>query len=143
MQNLEQTHPKFLQLKSLLTEIEDIYAATAVLHWDWKTYMPSKGVEARGRQLATLNQIAHVKFTDGTVAQLLEDLRDYEQDSLYNSDESSLIRLTRRNYDIASKVPTEFEVRFSHLQTECYQAWTIARSEDNFALVEPALTRML
>jgi carboxypeptidase Taq len=143
IQNLEQTHPKFLQLKSLLAEIEDLYAAAAVLHWDWKTYMPPKGVEARGRQLATLNQIAHEKFTNGAIAQLLEDLKDYQQDSPYESDEASLIRLTRHHCEIETKVPTEFTTRFSDVQTECYQAWTIARSEDNFALVEPALIRML
>ncbi len=52
---------------------------------------------------------------------MFKDLTTYEQDSPYDSDEASLIRLTRRNYDLASKVPAEFEVRFSLLQTECYQ----------------------
>ncbi len=143
MQTLEQTHPTFLKLKSLLAEIEDIYGATSVLHWDQKTYMPSKGSGARGRQLATLNQIAHEKFTDGTIEQLLDDLVSYERDLPYDSDEASLIRLTRRDCDRASKVPTEFEVRFSRLQTDCYEAWAIARAEQNFALVQPMLERML
>jgi carboxypeptidase Taq len=138
-----QTHPKFSKLKSLLAEIEDLYGAAALLHWDQKTYMPSKGIEARGRQLATLHQIAHEKFTDGTIAQLLDDLTTYERDLPYDSNEASLVRLTRRNCDLASKVPTEFELRFSLLQTECYQAWAAARSENNFALVQPTLERML
>ncbi len=138
-----QTHPKFSKLRSLLTEIEDLYGAAALLHWDQKTYMPSKGIGARGRQIATLERIAHEKFTDGTIAQLIEDLRTYERDSPYDSDEASLIRLTRRNCNLASKVPTEYEVRLSLLQTECYQAWATARSENNFALVEPTLERML
>lgn len=138
-----QAHPKFSKLKSLLAEIEDLYAAAALLHWDQKTYMPSKGIEARGRQLATLHQIAHEKFTDGTIAHLLDDLTTYERDLPYDSDEASLLRLTRRNCDLASKVPTEFELRFSLLQTECYQAWVTARSENNFTLVQPALERML
>jgi carboxypeptidase Taq len=143
MQTPTKTDPKFLQLKSLLTEIEDLYGAAALLHWDQKTYMPSKGIGARGRQLATLHQIAHEKFTDGTIAQLLDDLITYERDSLYDSNEASMIRLTRRNCDLASKVPAEFEMRFSLLQTECYQAWATARQENNFGLVQPALERML
>jgi carboxypeptidase Taq len=105
--------------------------------------MPSKGIEARGRQLATLHQIAHEKFTDGTIAQLIEDLTTYERDLPYDSDEASLVRLTRRNRDLAAKVPSEFELRISLLQTECYQAWATARQENNFALVQPTLERML
>lgn len=110
-----QTHPKFSKLKSFLTEIEDLYGAIALLHWDQKTYMPPNGIEARGRQLATLAKVAHEKFTNGTIAQLIEDLTAYEQDLSYDSDEASLIRLTRRNCDLASRVPTEFDVRLSLL----------------------------
>jgi carboxypeptidase Taq len=143
MQTTQQTHPKLLKLKSLLAEIEDLYSAASVLYWDSKTYMPPKGFAARGRQLATLEQIAHSKFTDGTIAQLLEDLKDYERDSDYSSDDASLIRLTRRECDRSSKVPTEFTGRFSHVQTECYEAWAKARPENNFALVQPFLERML
>jgi carboxypeptidase Taq len=143
MQTPTQTHPKFLQLKSLLTEIEDLNAAAALLYWDQTIYMPPRGIEARGRQLATLDRIAHEKFTDGTIADLLDDLTTYERDSPYDSDEASLIRLTRRNCDLASKVPTEFEVRLSLLQTECYQNWATARQDNNFGLVQPNLERML
>ena len=143
MQIPAQTHPKFVKLRSLLAEIEDLKAAAALLYWDQTTYMPPKGIEARGRQLATLDRIAHEKFTDGTIADLLDDLTTYERDAYYDSDEASLIRLTRRNCGLASKVPTEFEVRFSLLQTECYQAWATARAENNFALVQPTMERML
>ncbi len=143
MQALEPTNPKFLKLRSLLAEIEDLNAAAALLYWDQTTYMPPKGIEARGRQLATLDRIAHEKFTDGTIADLLDDLTTYERDAHYDSDEASLIRLTRRNCDLASKVPTEFEVRLSLLQTECYQGWATARQENNFRLVQPTLERML
>jgi carboxypeptidase Taq len=143
MQTIAQTHPKFLKLKSLLVEIEDIYAAAAVLDWDRVTYMPHKGIAARGRQLATLNQIGHEKFTNGLIAELLDDLTTYEQDLPYDSDEASLIRLTRRDCALASQVPAEFAGRFSQMGTECYQAWAAARPENNFALVQPALERML
>lgn len=105
MQTLETTHPKFLKLKSLLAEINDINAAAALLSWDQATYMPPSGAAARGRQLATLRQIAHGKFTDGAIAQLLEDLQSYAADLPYDSDEVSLIRVTRRSYERAAKFP--------------------------------------
>jgi carboxypeptidase Taq len=143
MQVTEQTNPKLLKLKSLLAEIEDLHSAASVLYWDSKTYMPPNGFAARGRQLATLEQIAHEKFTDGKIAQLLEDLTDYERGLDYSADDASLLRLTRRQCDRSSKVPTEFTGRFSHVQTECYEAWARARPENNFALVQPFLERML
>jgi carboxypeptidase Taq len=143
MPTKQQTPVKFEKLTSLLAEINDLHAAAAVLYWDRNTYMPSKGMPARGRQLATLSQIAHQKFTDGTIAQLLDDLTGYENDLPYDADDASLIRLTRRECDRASKIPAEFTARFSHIQSECYQAWAIARQENNFPHVQPSLERML
>ncbi len=143
MKTTEQIHPKLLKLKWLLAEIEDLYSAASVLHWDSKTYMPPKGFAARGRQLATLEQIAHEKFTDGKIAQLLEDLTSFERGLDYSSDDASLLRLTRRQCDRSSKVPTEFTARFSNLQSECYEAWGRARPENNFGIVQPLLEKML
>jgi carboxypeptidase Taq len=143
MQTLEKTHPKFLTLKSLLAEINDIHSASALLYWDQATYMPPRGAAARGRQLATLKQIAHHKFTDGTIAELLNDLATYAADLPYNSDEASLWRLVRRSCDRASKIPTHFTARSSHLRSECYQVWAQARPANDFALVQPYLEKML
>lgn len=143
MQTLEKIHPKLLTLKSLLAEIHDIHAAAALLHWDQSTYMPPGGAAARGRQIATLRQIAHEKFTNGTIAQLLADLESYEAELPYESDAASLIRLTRRNCDRASRIPSEYTARSSQLRSECYHAWAQARPANNFALVQPYLEQML
>ncbi|MDX2244138.1 MAG: carboxypeptidase M32 [Leptolyngbyaceae cyanobacterium bins.302] len=143
MQTLEKTPTAFLKLKSLLAEINDIQSAAAVLHWDEATYMPPKGAAARGRQLATLRQIAHEKFTSGSIAQLLDDLESYAANLPYDSDAASLLRVTRRSYDRATKIPSDFTARFSQLRSQAYQAWAQARPENNFALVQPYLERMV
>lgn len=143
MQTIERTHSSFLKLKTQLAEINDIQAAAALLYWDQATYMPLKGAAARGRQLATLRQLAHEKFTDGTIADLLEDLQSYAADLPYDSDEASLIRVTRRNYDRATKIPAEYTARSSQVRSQAYQVWAQARPENNFALVQPYLEQML
>jgi carboxypeptidase Taq len=143
MQTLEKTHPKLQILKTRLTEINDIDSAAALLYWDQATYMPPGGAAARGRQLATLRQISHEKFTSPEIGQLLEDLQNYETELPYGSDEASLIRITRRRYDRATKVPASFMARFSQHRTGCYEAWAKARPESNFALVQPSLEKML
>ncbi len=143
MQTLERTHPKFLELKARLAEIDDISSAASLLYWDQATHMPPGGAVARGRQLATLRQIAHEKLTDRAIAQLLDELQSYEAELPYNSDEASLIRVTRRMHEQAAKVPADFTAKFSQHRTQCYQIWAKARPDNNFALVQPYLEKML
>lgn len=140
---LAKTEPKLLELKTRLTEIHDIEAAASLLYWDQATYMPSGGAAARGRQLATLQQISHSKFTDPAIGQLLEDLRSLEESFPYDSDEASLIRITRRNYETAVRVPAKFMAQFSMHRTQSYEAWAAARPANNFALVQPYLEKTL
>ncbi|RYG29147.1 MAG: carboxypeptidase M32, partial [Chitinophagaceae bacterium] len=49
---------------SHLQKIADLKYASAVLQWDQETYLPPGGNEIRGRQLATLNEVAHAMFAD-------------------------------------------------------------------------------
>ena len=143
MQTLEKTEPKLLELKTRLTEINDIESAASLLYWDQATYMPPGGAVARGRQIATLRQIAHQKFTDSTIGQLLEDLHPYAQSLPYDADEASLIRITKRNYDRAVQIPSEFIAKMSRHRAESYMAWSQARPENNFAAVQPYLEKTL
>ncbi len=143
MQTLEKIHPKLQELKTSLTEINDLESAAALLYWDQATYMPDGGTAARGRQMATLRQIAHTKFTDPAIGQLLEDLRDYEASLPYDSDKASLIRVTRHDYQRAVKIPPSFTAKFSYHSAECYEAWAKARPANNFAAVQPYLEKTL
>lgn len=143
MQTLEKTHPKLQELKTRLSEINDIESAASLLYWDQATYMPSGGAMARGRQLATLRHIAHTKFTDPAIGQLLEDLSSYETSLSEDSDEASLIRVTRHDYERAVKIPADFTARFSQHSTETYEVWAKARSTNDFAAVQPYLEKTL
>ncbi|MDY6937554.1 MAG: carboxypeptidase M32 [Cyanobacteriota bacterium] len=143
MQTLNKIDPKFRELTSRLSQIKDLDAASALLDWDQTTYMPPGGASARGRQIATLRQIAHQKMNDPALGQLLEDLRNYERDLPYQSKDASLIRLARRNYEKAMQVPASFMAELSMHQAQCYEAWTKARPDNNFALVQPYLEKTL
>ena len=97
---------KLNDLKKRLAEISDINNAAAILGWDQQTYMPPGGAEARARQLATLSHIAHEKFIDDAIGHLLEELQAYAKSLPYDSDDASLIRVTKRDYDKARRVPS-------------------------------------
>ncbi len=124
---------KLQELKTRLMEVNDLNSANAVLSWDQTTYMPPGGAPARARQMATLSRLAHEKFTDLVIGRLLDDLRPYEESLPYDSDEASLIRVTRREYDKAIKVPPEFVARLNSHAATSYQAWTEARPANDFA----------
>lgn len=143
MQTLEKTEPKLVELKARLTEINDVESAASLLYWDQATYMPPGGAAARGRQMGTLHQIAHTKFIDPAIGQLLEDLRPYEASLPYDSDEASLIRITRHDYERAVKIPASFTAKFSHHSAESYEAWAKARAANDFAAVQPYLEKTL
>jgi carboxypeptidase Taq len=57
-----------------MQKIADVKYASAVLQWDQETYLPKKGNDCRGRQIATLSEIAHQLFTDEKLGQLLQEL---------------------------------------------------------------------
>jgi carboxypeptidase Taq len=134
---------KLLELKQRLQEITDIRSARRVLSWDQSTYMPKGGAEARGRQMSTLSKLAHQKFTDPNVGELLEDLRSLEQTLPYDSDDASLIRVTRKNYEKRLKVPEKFVVASSKNASDSYEAWAEARPENDFKKTFSHLERTL
>jgi carboxypeptidase Taq len=134
---------KLRQLKERLAEINDLEKASAVLGWDQATYMPPGGSEARARQSATLDRLAQEKFTDPAIGKLLDELQPYAEGLPYDSDDASLIRVTRRNFERMTKVPAEFIWELSEHSNRSYQVWAEARPENDFAKVQPYLEKTL
>jgi carboxypeptidase Taq len=134
---------KLKELKERLVEINNIQSSASLLHWDQATYMPPGGAAARSRQIATLERLAHEKFVDPAIGKLLEELQSYEEGEPYDSDDASFIRVTRRDYEKAVKVPAEFmEQLYSHAAAS-YEIWTKARPANDFKSVEPCLEKTL
>jgi carboxypeptidase Taq len=134
---------KLTKLKFLLAEVNDLNNAAAVLGWDQSVNMPSGGGPARGRQMATLAQIAQEKFIDKKIGRLLDQLSTYEESLPFDSDDASLIRVARRDYERALKVPPEFMAELNIHGAETYQLWTEARPANDFARVRPKLEKTL
>lgn len=134
---------KLTELKSLLAEVNDLNNAAAVLGWDQATYMPSGGAPARGRQMATLAKVAQEKFIDKKIGKLLDQLGKYEESLPFDSDDASYIRVARRDYERATKIPPEFLGELNVHSAETYQMWTEARPANDFAKVRPNLERTL
>ncbi|HJR93811.1 MAG TPA: carboxypeptidase M32 [Gaiellaceae bacterium] len=130
-------------LKERLAEISDLARASSVLAWDQKVTMPEGGHPARADQLATLSKVIHEKFVDEELGRLLERLRPLEESLDYDSDEASLIRVTRRDWEKQRRVPTELRVELTRAAALGNQVWIEARATNDFAKFLPALQRNL
>ena len=82
--------------------------------------------------MATLSRLAHEKFVDPAVGKLLDALVPYEESLAYDSDEASLLRVTRRDYERSIKIPVEFVAEMRSHSSESYQVWTEARPANDF-----------
>ncbi len=136
-------HPQLQELREILAQVNDLSSASALLHWDQATYMPAGGAAARGRQLATLSRLAHETFVHPRVGELLENLRDLESEVDSDGFEAALIRVTRRDYEKAARIPTEFEARMSEHSAIAYETWTRARPANDWNLICPTMEKTL
>ena len=131
------------ELKARLREIGDLRAAGAVLSWDQATYMPPGGADARGRQMAMLSRLAHERLVAPGVGRLIEALIPYGESLPPGSDDAGLIRVARRDYEKAIKVPADYVARVSAHSAASYQAWTRARPANDFRRMVPYLEKTL
>src|SRR6478736_4309769 len=120
------------ELKVRLREIADLSAAAAVLDWDQATYMPQGGAQARGRQAALLSRLAHERRISPRIGELLGRLGPYGDSLQYEHDDAFLLRVTRRRYEKAIKVPADYVARANAHYAESYDAWTRARPANDF-----------
>jgi len=134
------THESDLSaLKDHLRTIDDLRRAASVLHWDQATYMPPGGAAARGRQLALLGRVAHERLTCSDVGRLLDALTPWAEAQGADSDVAALIRVTRRDYERATRVPAAFVQRLNEHTAASYHVWERARPANDFAAVRPLL----
>ena len=132
---------KLLPLKAILAEVTDLYRARAVLDWDQETYMPPGGVQNRAEQASTLSEVAHRRFTSDEVGRLLDETDGTVAKMPFESDEASLVRVTRRDYDQARKLPAELVAEIARTSSTARPFWQQARREANFAIFAPYLEK--
>ena len=129
------------ELKNRLAEITDLGKVAALVGWDQRVFMPPAGGPVRAEQNATLSRIIHEKFTDPEIGRLLEALASYEESQPYESDDASLIRTARADYEKAVRVPGDLRVELSRAASLGYEAWHEARATNDYEKLRPHLER--
>jgi carboxypeptidase Taq len=134
---------QYQQLRDRLGEIHDLNKIGWVLNWDQRTMMAPGGAGVRAEQIATINRIAHEKFTADEVGGLLDALRGLEESEPADSEAAALIRRTRYDYERERRVPGELRVAMARAQALANGAWVAARRANDFAGFKPSLVEIL
>jgi carboxypeptidase Taq len=134
---------RYAKLKARLAEIFDLRRTQELLFWDQTVMMPPAGATVRSAQLTTLDRLAHELFISDETGGLLEELRPYEDALEYDSDEASLIRTVRRDWEKARRVPAELASAMVRAVSEGQDIWAKAREQSSYALFRPHLEHAL
>ena len=133
--------PQLERLKAVLAGVADLYHAQQILEWDARVSMPHAGAEARADVASTVTQLAHGRFASDEVGKLLDDLDAAGQDP--DSVEGALIRITRREWERASRIPPELAGEMVQSSGVAVAAWDEAKAASDFEAFSPHLKRQL
>jgi len=134
---------KLRQLKKLWEEIADFKATSALLEWDQLVNMPEGAAQDRGEQIATIEKIAHDKLTSDEIGRLLDDLKIMLDQNDADSDDARIIKVAKRHYDKAIKVPAAFVSEFARASTIGQSVWEKAKLESSFETFRPCLEQLV
>jgi carboxypeptidase Taq len=131
------------RLKERLAQVTDLGKVARLLSWDQQTMMPPAGTAHRADQFSTLLRLMHELFTDPEVGGMLDELGPVAESVDPDSDDAALIRLTRREYEKAVKVPASLRAEMARSAAEARPVWVKAKAESDFASFLPSLERIV
>jgi len=126
-------------LRERLATISDLGTAASVLAWDQQTYMPEGGVAGRAEQLATLSRLAHEMLVADETRSLMESVEEPEPGTV----EAATLRLARREYERATKLPSDLVAEMSRTRAIAEPAWAAARASSDWSAFRPHLEKIL
>ncbi len=109
------------------------------LGWDQETTMPRGAAPQRAEEMAAMESVLHARRTDPQLADWLQAI----DPSALDEAGSAQVRLIRRSYDRASKVPAELATRLARLTSEAQGIWAEAREEDDVTAFLPTLAKVV
>ncbi len=129
-------------LKDHLAEVKALSEAVAVLGWDQQTYMPAGGAAGRAAQITALVRVIHEKATSQDLARLL-DVAERAGGSDPDGDDAALLRAARRDFDKATRIPTDLAGEMARVTTLAHEEWAAARDASDWARFAPWLEQIL
>ncbi|WP_416068119.1 carboxypeptidase M32 [Rhizobium sp. ZK1] len=133
----------FAAFENEIARINDILCAVNLLTWDARTMMPPGGVDARGKQIATLAGLARDLATSDKLQRAIEGARS-ELSGIDVGDRRKLaLEKAAEAIDTLSRIPASLVSAAAELKTVAQAAWSSARAANDFAAFAPFLERTM
>ncbi len=128
-------------LRERMAALADLRNVAQLLDWDQQTMMPPRGAAARAETVATVQRISHEMFVSDETGRLLDAAASALNGASPDSDEAALVRVGRRHWEKARRVPSELAADLARAASVGQQAWIAARANSDFASFVPYLER--
>jgi carboxypeptidase Taq len=128
-------------LKERLAPILDLHRVMRILGWDQQTMMPAAGAGHRAEQMGTLQLLAHQLLVADETGRLLGEAEREAEPLDPDSDDACLVRIVRRDYDKAVRVPSELRAEMARASAEARPVWVKAKADSDFQAFLPVLER--
>lgn len=137
------TPASITRLNALVGEVVDLRHAATLIGWDERVLMPPGGVTVHAEMAATIQRIAHEKFTSPDLGRALEDAAKDVEALPADSPVKRLVGTTARDYARAARVPSAWVEKHAHVASAAHQAWKDARESSNYAIFRPHLEQVV
>ncbi len=135
------TTDPFEALRERMAALADLRNVSQLLDWDQQTMMPPRGATARAETVATVQRLSHEMFVSDETGRLLEAAAAALDGASPDSDDAALVRVGRRRWEKARRVPSRLAADLARAASLGQQAWVVARSQSDFASFVPYLER--
>ena len=129
------------QLSLLQKKLYAYHTASAALFLDGETVAPKDTAEGRGVALGILAGEAHKLLTAPETGELLAFLAD--EKAQLDARQNRQVELLVRAWKQISRIPAEEYMEYAMLTNEASDIWHRAKEQDDFALFQPALEKLV
>ena len=126
-------------IKQFQKEIILLGQISGLLDWDHQTYMPKEANKARSEQNALMSSIIHLKLTDDSFYNAIQQLKKEKLDN-YNT---RLIEKIDKELNKSRKIPLHFVKELSMTTSIAFNAWLEARKKNDFTIFQPHLEKIV
>ncbi len=139
---VRQASKPYDELMRLLRDAATLHSVQTLLGWDQETIMPHAGGPLRADQLAAMSGVVHKAWTAPRIGELLQTCA---ADAAVMADPGAAanIREAQREYDRATKLPTELVQEMAQTFSQSIEVWREARGKSDFAAFAPWLEKVV
>lgn len=124
-------------LMAFQRETEALAQVAGRLGWDQETVMPRGAAEQRSEEMAAMEGVLHARRTDPRIADWLGQAKAVDDVS------AAQLRLIRRSYDRATKVPAQLAQEIARVTSMAQGIWAEARAKEDVPGFLPVLAEVI